>query len=293
MSGSAGYSQAKQGSSNQSQMQQSVNAPQQAALTQMYGALPGIFGQNQQLATQGQQFAQQQSQQIANQANPAWNYQLNGGANQGLGTGNRLANSLEQSLNNPSAMQSMNAMVMGGAGNNYADAMKAGYIGDANRARDSMMNTLDARATGSGMSGGARHGIAQAQGNYDINSNLQHNLAQTGYNTFDQDLNRKMNIAAQADQGTLARQQMMSGMLNQQDATTNGALNYGEGMQNLGLGAMAPAAAGWGNAQGWANAIGQPTVLSSGSSIGSSFGKNMAMQTAASFGGKGGNGSAS
>ena len=296
MSGSAGFQQSKQGSNSQSQMSQQVNGPQQNALSQMYGVLPQLFTQNQNMANQGQDFAQRQAQDVANAAMPAYQSQLNGGAYQGLGIGNQLMSSLNQSLNNPSAMSQMNGMIMGGNGNNYADAMKSGYIGDANRVRNSMMNTLDARATGSGMSGGARHGVAQALGNYDINSNLQHELAQTGYNTFDKDLDRKLNIASQADQGTLARQQLMSGMLGQQNAASTGALQGGETMQNLGLGSMAPASAGWGNMQGWANTIGSPTVLSSGSSTGSSFGKNSGMNLGGSLpdslfgGGKGSTG---
>lgn len=287
MSGSAGFQQSKQGSNNVSQMSQNVDPAQQAALSQMYGALPSIFGQNQAAANQGQQFAQPYSQSVATSAMPAYQSQLNGGVYQDLGIGNQLMSSLNQSQNSPSAMSQMNGMIMGGNGNNYADAMKAGYISDANRARDSMMGTLDARATGSGMSGGARHGVATAQGNYDINSNLQHELARTGYDTFDKDLDRKLQIAGQADQSTLARQQLMAGMLGQQNAATTGAIQGGETVQNLGLGTMAPASAGWGNMQGWANAIGSPTVLSQGGSIGSSFGKNLGMQTAASFGGKG------
>jgi hypothetical protein len=297
MSGSTGFQQSNQGSNNQSQMSQQVNGPQQAALTQMYGSLPSIFAQNQNMANNGQQFAQQYSQGVANAAMPTYQNQLNGGVYQNLGIGNQLMSSLNQSLNSPSAMSQINGMIMGGNGNNYADAMKASYIGDANRTRDNMMNTLDARATGSGMSGGARQGVAEAQGNYDINSNLQHELAKTGYETFDKNLNRQLAIASQADQGTLARQQLMSGMLGQQNAAATGALQGGETMQNLGLGTMAPASAGWGNMQGWANAIGSPTILTSGSSNGSSFGKNSGMNLSGSLptglfgGGKGSAGS--
>ena len=290
MSGSGSYQQSKQGSQNFSEMSQRVNGPQQSALAQMYESAPNIFAQNQGMATNGQQFAQPYIQGVANAAMPAYQNQLNGGVYQNLGIANQLMSSLNQSLNSPSAMSQINGMIMGGDGNNYADAMKASYIGDANRTRDNMMSTLDARATGSGMSGGARHGVATAQGNYDINSNLQHELARTGYDTFDKDLDRKLNIASQADQGTLARQQLMSGMLALQNAAATGALQGGETMQNLGLGAMAPASAGWGNMQGWANAIGPPTVLSSGSSNGSSFGKNLGIATSASFGGGGGGG---
>jgi hypothetical protein len=288
MSAALGGGSQKQNASNQSQMSQNVFGPQSGALSQLYSNANNVFNQNQQLSNQGQQFAQQQAQDVSNAAMPAWQQQLNGGATANLGIGNTLMGSLNQSLNSPTNTQSIYAQMMGGNGNNYADAMKAGYIGDANRTRDNMMRTLDARATGSNMSGGSRHGLAEAQGNYDINSNLQRDLAITGYETFDKDLQNKLMIAGQADQGTLARQQMMAGMLGGQNQAQAGALQFGEGMQNLGLGALAPASAGWGNLQGYQNAIGSPTVLSQGTSSGNSSGSGWNMNTSGSIGGKGG-----
>jgi hypothetical protein len=284
MSGSFSNSYQQANAKNNSNMQQQVNAPQNAALTGLYQNASNVFNQNQQFSNQGQQQAQQNAQNVVDTSMPAWQQQLNGGAYQNLGIGNSLMSSLNQSLNNPTATQQIYGSVMGGNGNNYADAMKASYQGDANRAADNMNRTLDARATGSGMSGGSRQGVAQAQGYYDINSNLQHQLAQTGYNTFDKDLQNKLMIAGQADQGTLARQQMMSGMLGQQNSASTGALGMGESMQNLGLGTMAPASAGWGNLQGLASAIGSPTVLSSGQSAGSSKSKGGNMSGSGSFG---------
>jgi hypothetical protein len=163
--------------------------------------------------------------------------------------------------------------MMGGQGNTYADAMKAGYAADANRATANMLSNLDARAAASGMSGGSRHGTATSQGMYDINSNLQKSLADVGYNTFDKDLQNKLNIAQQADQGTLARQQLMSNMLGQQQGVSTGALGMGQNMQNLGMGAFAPGMMPWQNISNYANALGSPTVLSSGSSSGKSNAK--------------------
>lgn len=284
MSGSFSNSYQQANAKNNSNMQQQVNAPQNAALTNLYSTAGNVFNQNQQFNNQGQDMALKNAQNVVDTSMPAWQQQLNGGAYQNLGIGDSLMSSLNQSLNNPTATQQIYGSVMGGNGNNYADAMKASYIGDANRAADNMNRTLDARATGSGMSGGSRQGVAQAQGYYDINSNLQHQLAQTGYNTFDKDLQNKLMIAGQADQGTLARQQMMSSMLGQQNAASTDALGMGESMQNLGLGTMAPASAGWGNLQGLASAIGSPTVLSSGQSAGSSKSKGGNMSGSGSFG---------
>jgi hypothetical protein len=281
----------KQSAQNSSQMSQDVFGPQAGALGNMYNLANSVFVDGQPYSDQGRAFAFEQSKQIANDAKPAWQQQLAGGAYANLGIGNQLMQSLQQSQNTPSNMQAVNGMIMGGNGNNYADAMKASFIGDANRTADNMMRTLDARATGSGMSGGSRHGLAEAQGFYDVNSNLQHNLAQVGYNTFDKDLERKLSIAQQADQGNLGRQQLLTGLLNNQNQAQAGAVQFGEGMQNLGLGTMAPASAGWGNLQGLSNAIGQPTVLSSGSSQGSSNGSGWNASTSGSIGGKGSSGS--
>jgi hypothetical protein len=148
--------------------------------------------------------------------------------------------SLNQSMNNPSAMSEINAMTMGGEGNNYADAMKESYISDANRAQEQMLGNTDARAAASGMSGGSRHGMMQGLGMEGINDQLQKNLAQTGYDTFDKDLNRKLEIAGQADANTFGRQQMMSGMLGQQQNTMNQGIQGGQNMQNLNMGQFAP-----------------------------------------------------
>lgn len=172
----------------------------------------------------------------------AWNDQLQGGAyangqNAYEGAGNAfqgagnvyenmglakdLSSSLQQSMAGPSNSQEINNMIMGGEGNTYADAMKGQYIQDANRASQNMMGNLDARAAASGMSGGSRHGVATAQGMEDINRNLQNNMARTGFETFDKDLDRKLQIAGAADQNTLARQQMMQGMLGSQQGAQN------------------------------------------------------------------------
>lgn len=257
-------------------MAQFVNPVQNAALANLYNVAAGVFQQNQ--GNSGQATANAQN--VFNTAMPAWQQQLNGGAYSSLGIGDNLMSSLNQTLNTPSNTQSLYAQIMGGRGNNYADAMKASYIGDANRAADNMMRTLDARATGSGMSGGSRHGLATAQGYYDINSNLQHELAKTGYDTFDKDLANKMQIATQADSNTLARQQLMSEMLGNQNNTAQSALNFGSNMQSLNADTMAPS---WQNASMLANIIGPPVQNSQGASSGSSRGKGTSINSGASI----------
>lgn len=268
MSGGGSYNQSN--ANNQSNFNQTIPQWQSDALTNMYGAAANTFGNTGSAINAQAPDAQSYIDQTNQAAMPEWENQLAGGVYQGMDNANALSNSLQQSLSSPTNTQNIYDQMMGGNGNNYADAMKASYIGDANRATDNMLANLDSRAAASGMSGGSRHGVATAQGMYDINSNLQNNLAQTGYNTFNQDLTNKLNIAQQADQGTLARQQMMSGMLGQQQGVQTGALNSGGQMQNLGMGSFAPTMMPWQNMSNYANSIGSPTVLNSGSSSGNS-----------------------
>ena len=268
MSGGGSYNQSK--ANNQSNFNQKIPKWQSDALTKMYGAAASTFGNTGNSINQQMGGAQDYINRTNQSAMPEWQSQLSGGVYKGMDNANALSNSLQQSLSNPTATSQIYGQMMGGQGNNYADAMKASYLGDANRATDNMLANLDSRAAASGMSGGSRHGVATSQGMYDINSQLQKNLADTGYNTFDKDLANKLNIAQQADQGTLARQQMMSGMLGQQQGVQTGALNAGGQMQNLGMGSFAPTMMPWQNMSNYANSIGSPTVLSSGMSSGSS-----------------------
>ena len=268
MSGGGSYNQSS--AKNQSNFNQTIPQWQVDALTKMYGAVANTFGNTGSAINAQTPGVQSYIDQTNQSAMPEWQNQLAGGVYQGMDNANALSNSLQQSLSNPTATSQIYGQMMGGQGNNYADAMKASYLGDANRATDNMLAALDSRAAASGMSGGSRHGVATSQGMYDINSNLQKNLAQTGYDTFDKDLANKLNIAQQADQGTLARQQMMSGMLNSQQGVQSNALGQGQNMQNLGMGSFAPTMMPWQNMSNYANSIGSPTVLNSGGSSGNS-----------------------
>ena len=285
MSGSFGLGGSN--SESNSNFNQSVWGPQGTALGKMYKRSRKLYDQqindiNAQVpgAVAGQQG-------VFNTANPAWQNALNGGVYQNMGLQKSLMDSLNQSMNQPTATQEINNMIMGGSGNNYADAMKEQYINDANRAQENMLSNLDSRAAASGMSGGSRHGIATGLGMRDINQNLQRNLAETGFNTFDQDLNRKLQIAQQADQGTLARQGMMSDKLNQMQGTQTGALGMGQNMQGLNMGQFDPYSAPWSAMNSYASTLGNPVVLGQGNSSGNSKGMG-ASGSYSSMGGFGG-----
>jgi len=264
---SSGKSKSSAGNTANTTFNQDVYGPQGGALEQLYGQIGSLFGNTNSGMQEQIPGAVNNMQQVQQQAMPSWQQQMQGGAYQNLGIGNQLMSSLNQSMNSPTAMQEINGMIMGGQGNNYADAMKNQYIQDANLAQGNMLANTDARASASGMSGGSRHGILQAQGMQDINKNLQSNLAQTGFNTFDKDLDRKLMIAGQADQNNFGRQQLMQQMLGSQQDAMAGGLNSSQGMQNLGMGTFAPYMAPWQAAGAYSNAVGAPTVLSSGSGV--------------------------
>ncbi len=255
--------------SNESSFKQQIPDFQKNALTQLYDMAANIFGSTNTATQQQVPGVANFINEVNQSAVPAFRDNLSGGAYRDLDIGNRLMDSLQESLGQPTNTQKVYANIMGGEGNNYADALKASFVGDANRATDNMLANLDARAAASGMSGGSRHGVATSQGLYDINSNLQKNLADVGYNTFDKDLANKLNIASQADSNTLQRQQLMETMLGKGQATSSDTLNQAGAIQNLGMGMFAPTMIPWQNMSNYANVIGQPTVLSSGSSRGS------------------------
>jgi len=162
--------------------------------------------------------------------------------------------------------------------------MKNQYVDDANRATDNMLGNMDARATASGMSGGARHGTAIARGMDDINRNLQRNLAETGYDTIDKDLTRKLGIASQADANNLARfqgnQQLIGDAIAQQQSGMQSGLESGINMQNLGMGSFAPTMQQWDILNAYGGALGGPLTLSGGSQYGISFGSQEALENA-------------
>ena len=242
------------------------NVSNQPWLERMYNQAGGLFN-NQMNQMNGMvpgamNFQNQQAQGAAG-ANAGMQQ---GGVYGGLGIGNQLMDSLQQSQNTPSATQSIYGQMMGGNGNNYADAMKQQYVNDANRTQQNMMSNLDARAAGTGMTGSSRQGVAQGIAERGINDSLQKNLAETGYNTFDKDLQNKLGIAQQADTNNFGRQQLMSGMLgNQQNTVNQGIANTGA-VQGYGMGQFNAANQPWQQMQGYQQAIGGPNVLNSGNS---------------------------
>jgi len=254
----------KSKSKSSSNYKQDVWGGQSPYLQNMYQGAGDLYNQSAQGMSQYVPGAVQDMQGIFQGAMPYWQDQMQGGAYKGM----NLQGQYGQALQGGGNEQAIDAMTMGGEGNNYADAMKDQYRADAQRSMDNMNSTLDSRAAGMGMSGSSRHGVAQGIMGRGINDALQKNLAETGYNTFDKDLQRKLGIAQRADRFDMNRLNNVSGMLGQQQTTMNNGLNFGSQMQNMNMGQFAPYNAGWAPMNQYAGVMGDPTILGSGSSSG-------------------------
>jgi hypothetical protein len=259
-----GTSQSQNSNSGGSQFGQNVS--NQPWLENLYNQAGNLYnsqvGQTSNMTPGAIDFQNQQAQSAAG-ANQGMQQ---GGVYGGLGIGNQLMQSLQQSQNNPSNMQQVNSMIMGGNGNTSLDAMRGTLESDAARAGQLNSATNAAQAAASGMSGGSRQGVADALGRGEINRALTANEANLGYQSFDKDLQRKLDIAGAADTNTFNRQNLMSGMLGQQQNTVNQGIGNTTGIQQLGMGQFNAASQPWQQMQGYQQALGAPNVLNSGNS---------------------------
>lgn len=214
----------------------------------MQGQIPGAVGN---------------MQDIFSGASPYWQQQLQGGAYSGTDFGNLYNQALQTGGGNE---QFINQSIMGGAGNDYVDAMKQQMQSDAFGRLSDTFNMYDLRASGNNLPGSSRHGILQARAAEDEMDRLERGQTALGYSTFDTDLNRKLGIAQRADQYDMERLQNIGNMWGQQQGAMSGGLGMGSMMQNLGMGGFAPYMMPWQAMSNYANVIGRPTLVGSGSS---------------------------
>jgi len=271
MGGSLGKSESE--SEQGAQFGQNVWAPQGQALQQLYGGLQGLFGQGVDQMQQMQPGAAGQMQDVYQQSMAPWQQQMQGGAFAGMPLQQQYADALQGGGNE----QFINESIMGGAGNNYAQAMKDQMAGDAFDRLGRQFAQSDLRASNAGQPGSSRHGLLQADMTRQAMDRLADQQTNVGFETFDKDLERKMGIAQRADQFDLGRLQSAGGMLGAQQGAMAGGLGMGQGMQNLGMGQFAPSMAPWQMAGQYASGIGRPTVLGSGQSSGSSDAKGFGL----------------
>lgn len=278
--GGGGKSESSSSQQGQTSFDQNVWQPQGQALQQLYGGLQGLFGDTLG-GMQGQiPGAVGQMQDVYGMGQQAMGQQMGGGAFQGMDLQQDYRNALQGGGNE----QAVNDMIMGGAGNDYAQAMKNQMAGDAMDRLGRGFAASDLRASQAGQGGSSRHGLLQARMAEDELDRLGQQQTQVGYNTFDKDLQRKLDIGRRADQFDMGRLQNVSGMLGAKQGAMQGGLGAAQGVQNLGMGQFAPYMAPWQAAGQYASGIGRPTVLGSGTGMtsGSSDSKGMGL----SVGGK-------
>lgn len=230
--------------------------------------LEGMYGHASQLNNAMRPYEQQEGANAAGYiggvqqgAMPAWQEQLGGGVYGEGGAGQDYINQLQ-------------GVASGQGTNAYQDQLKQSMIADAGAARGDMMNSMDARAAASGMSGGSSHGTATAKGNEDINRNLQSNMANVGYQAAESEKARQM----QANQ-------MLGNVYGQQQNTMTNALGQSGNMANLGMAGFNPLQAQWGSLQNMAGIMGGPTVLGQGQNWNNNFNLGMGGNQSLGLGG--------
>jgi len=253
--------------------QQNVWQPQGNALEQLYAQANNMFNQNQMYTGYMNQLAQQASpymQNVANSAQGGMDQMLGGGS---VGDTSDVRNQLMDSLQSTSGGSNMGRMyesIVGGSGNSYidpmVDAMRSGY--QENLDRNLSSGAMDAAAMG--QSGSSRHAMSDAMLKRDALGDMSNAETMMRGNAYDTDLNMKMDIARQADSGIQSSQDRLMQMLGMADQNVSGGVNQGNNIQSMHMGPMAPYMQAmqvpWYNMNNYANVIGDPTVLSSGSS---------------------------
>ena len=275
MSGSLGGN----ASESSSKFSENVWAPQGDALEDLWSQGNSLFGGDQSadalsgMAPELTKFMES----IMNSGFSGMNNQMGGGS---YGDTSEMRNSLMNSLNKSaeggSQMGNMYESIVGGPGNTYidpmVDSMKSGMMDNLDRMQAG--TGLDAAAMGQG--GSNRHAMQNAMQGKEVNQDMANTENMMRGTAYDRDLNMKMDIARMADTNMGATQDRMANFLNGADNNMNNGMNSSMGVQNLGMGSYAPwMMAGqqpWNMYNNYSNSLGDPTVLGSGKSDGSSWG---------------------
>lgn len=262
-----------------SSFSEDVWSPQGGALEDLYGSAADLFGSGGMFSGILNNLAGSLTpymQNVMGSAQGGMDKLIGGGS---VGDTSEIRNELMDSIRSTSGGSNMGRMydsIVGGSGNTYidpmVDAMKSGY--QENLDRNLASGALDAAAMGQG--GSSRHAMSDAMLKRDALQDMSNQEMMMRGGAYDKDLQMKMDIARQADQGIQQSQQNLLDMLGMADRSTSAGVGMGQGVQGLGMGAMAPwmqaMQAPWYGMNQYANIIGAPTVLGSGSSNSSSKG---------------------
>ena len=188
-----------------------------------------------------------------------------------------LERSLASSMADPSQMGRMYESILGGPGNTYADPLKQNLMQNTwdNLERGGIKQS-DTSFANLGRAGSDRNAVENALLKRDAIQDANQAMTAIDYDTFDKDLNWKMNIARQADLGRGQAQDRAMDLLGMQNQSQMGGLNYMPGLQGLQMGTMSPYMSAYNMPMdmmsmlgGW---IGAPVMAGHGSGNASSFG---------------------
>lgn len=203
------------------------------------------------------------------------------GANKDLASGgvygdvSDIRQKLLDSMGGRSNMGSMYESIVGGSGNTYVDPlieqMRKSSAQNVQTFQGS--NAVDAAALG--QSGSSRQAMQDAMFAKEANKDLLGTEAQLRSDAYDKDLAMKMGIAGMADSNRQAEQDRLLQMMQGAQGSKEGASTNTNLLSTLLQGGLSPwlqAQQGlWNPINNAANAIGNPTIIGSGS--GSSKGK--------------------
>ena len=179
-----------------------------------------------------------------------------------------LRESLMGSMQDPSQMGRMYEDIIGGQGNSYIDPMIDASRADADARMGRSVSDMNARTGAGGQQRGSRAGLAEGLMRSEGSRNQGMQEANMRAGAYDKDLDWKMKIAEQADLGRGQAQDRAIGLLGSGDRNAAGAMQGAGGMQDLGMGMMAP----WMQSgmmpfqMGgmYSNMMGDPTVIGGG-----------------------------
>jgi hypothetical protein len=277
MSGYSGSSNSNgfNASNSVSNFDQNVWKGQSPALQDLYSNAQNLFksaSNNMQGQTNS---AVNNANQVFGNTSNALQGQFQGGAYAPIDA-NALQSNIYSSMAVPSNTQQVYQQIMGGSGNSYGDKLGQAMQDQANIAQNNTFNDIDQRAATAGMGGSSRQGIAQGIAAKDINQNLQSNLAQVGYNSYNQDLTNKLAIANAADSNNVQRQSLLASLLSGKQNAMTGAIGASPTVQNMSSGGANQYLSPFQALSQYGSTIGAPTVLGSGSALGNSWGANQA-----------------
>ena len=269
----------KKKSSSSSSFDQNVWGPSEQTYKDYFGRLP--FDQVDRAGNVLAEHAPELYDQISgyvNSADPAYQNQLGGGQVSGFNQqiSPELQQSIGQSLNSPSQTSQVYNEIQGG-GNPY---LSDKITGINNRLADNLyrygLPKVNDAAVHAGQAGSSRHGIAEGLTRSDAYNKMADTTAGLLSDDYDSNLDRRLDIANQADSNRLALQQSLLGQQTQGDATQQQALT---GVLPSLAGSSAARVSPWAFAgqyplqqyQGFAPYV-QPHILSSGKQQGSARG---------------------